>query len=148
MSHVLIAEDDPHILRVISLWLSRQGHQVFEARNGAVALGLFWEHAPDVLVTDINMPIMDGLELVEQVLREPGNLRGVIVLTNRWDHGQIRERLAQSGVHVLPKPFSPSKLSDLIQTIVAQEPMDVVAGSAPKPSAGPPATQPGPVGGP
>lgn len=148
MSRILVAEDDPHILRVISLWLSRQGHQVLEARNGAVALGLFREHAPEVLVTDVNMPAMDGFELVEQVLRKPGNLRGVIVLTNRWDHGQIRESQARSGVHVLPKPFSPSRLSDLIQTIAAQEPMGVVDGSAPEPSAGPPVTQPQRIGGP
>jgi CheY-like chemotaxis protein len=138
MSRILVAEDDPHILRVISLWFSRQGHQVFEARNGAVALGLFREHAPEVLVTDVNMPAMDGLELVEQILHEPGNLRGVIVLTNRWDHGQIRERQAQSGVYVLPKPFSPSRLSDLIQMIAAQEPMGIADGLSPEPSAGPP----------
>jgi CheY-like chemotaxis protein len=148
MSHILVAEDDPHILRVISLWLSRQGHQVLEARNGVIALGLFQQHTPEVLVTDVNMPAMDGLELVEQVLRQPGNLRGVIVLTNRWDHGQIREKQALSGVHVLPKPFSPSKLSDLIQSIVAREPMAVVGGSAPEPSAGPPVTPSGSVGGP
>jgi len=123
MSRVLIAEDDPHILRVISLWLSRQGHEVFEARNGALALALFGQHKPDVVVTDVNMPAMDGLELVERILDEPGDVRGVVVLTNRWDHGEIRERQGYANVHVLPKPFSPTKLSELIQTVMAQEPM-------------------------
>ncbi len=123
MSRVLIAEDDPHILRVISLWLSRQGHEIFEARNGALALALFIEHKPDVLVTDVNMPAMDGLELVEHILDEPGNLRGVVMLTNRWDHGEIRERQGYANVHVLPKPFSPTRLSELILEVMAQEPM-------------------------
>jgi CheY-like chemotaxis protein len=136
MSQILIAEDDPHILRVISLWLSRQGHQVLEARNGAIALGLFRQHRPEVLVTDVNMPALDGLELIEQVLQDPGELRGVVVLTNRWDHGQIRERQATSGVHVLPKPFSPSKLSELIVEIVAGERLAVTDSSAPEPSSG------------
>ena len=46
---------------------------------------------------------------------------GVIVLTNRWDHGEIRDRLAQWGVQVLPKPFSPSRLSELIELLMNTE---------------------------
>ncbi len=121
MSRILVAEDDPHILRVISLWLSRQGHEVLEARTGLAALELFRTGKPDVLVSDVNMPEMDGVELVETVLGEGRVLRGIIVLTNRWDHADIRERLAEWGVHVLPKPFSPSRLSDLIHELLAHE---------------------------
>jgi CheY-like chemotaxis protein len=117
MSCVLIAEDDPHILRLISMWLTRQGHEVHEARNGLLARDFIRHTQVDVLVSDINMPGLDGLELVETVLNE-GRVRcGIVVLTNRWDHGDIRDRLARRGVHVLPKPFSPSKLSELIESL-------------------------------
>jgi DNA-binding response OmpR family regulator len=117
MSRILVAEDDPHILRLISMWLRRQGHEVLEARNGVMARELIQARAIDVLVSDVNMPGLDGIGLVESVARE-GRVRfGIVVLTNRWDHGEIRDRLAEWGVHVMPKPFSPSRLSDLVEQL-------------------------------
>ncbi len=118
MSRILVAEDDPHILRLICMWLQRQGHTVLEARNGLAARALVQAEAVDVLITDINMPRLDGLELIAATLPEERVRRGVIVLTNRWDHGEIRDRLAQWNVQVLPKPFSPSRLSELIESLM------------------------------
>ena len=60
MAEILVAEDDLHILRVISLWLKKHGHTVHEATNGQEALDLMREHRPDVLVTDVNMPTEFG----------------------------------------------------------------------------------------
>jgi CheY-like chemotaxis protein len=117
MSRILVAEDDPHILRLISMWLQRQGHTVIEARNGLMARALIQDAPVDVLVTDINMPGLDGVTLVESVLQNGRVRQGIVVLTNRWDHGAIRDRLAVSGVHVIPKPFSPSRLSELVDSI-------------------------------
>lgn len=117
MSRILVAEDDPHILRVICLWLSQQGHDVDEARNGLAALQQFGDKPPDILITDVNMPGMDGLELLHEVSQNAHHLRGVVVLTNRWDHREISAGHAGVNVHVVPKPFSPSKLADLIAEI-------------------------------
>ncbi len=119
MNRILVAEDDPHILRLICMWLKRQGHDVLEARNGLIARDLLRDDAVDILVSDINMPGLDGLALVESALQDERVRRGIVVLTNRWDHGDIRDRLAQRGVHVLPKPFSPARLSELIETLAA-----------------------------
>jgi len=121
MSRILVVEDDPHILRVISLWLTRQGHQVCEARNGLAARELVQQQMPDILITDINMPGMDGLKLLEQLRNENRTPRGLVVLTNRWDHREIGESLANWGVHVVPKPFSPSKLAELIRQLDEQQ---------------------------
>ncbi len=119
MSRILVAEDDPHILRLISMWLTRHGHEVIEARNGLVARELISTQPVDVLVSDVNMPGMDGLNLVETVYGTGQVRHGVIVLTNRWDHGEIGERLADWGVQVIAKPFSPSRLSELIESMTA-----------------------------
>jgi CheY-like chemotaxis protein len=127
MARILIAEDDPHILRVISMWLSRNGHTILEARNGVAALELFKAHSPDLLLADVNMPGMDGIELIEAVMADGRPLRGIVMLTNRWDHAQIGERLAGYGVQVLPKPFSPSRLSDLVQELSAAAPQPSTA---------------------
>lgn len=130
MSRILVAEDDPHILRLISMWLKRQGHTVCEARNGLMARDLIAAEPVDVLITDINMPGLDGLGLIEAVLPAGRVRRGVIVLTNRWDHGAIRGRLAEWGVQVLPKPFSPSKLSELIGELMSGAPAGTAAPDA------------------
>ncbi len=114
MTRIVVAEDDPHILRVICLWLSRQGHEVPPAQNGLEALALVCAHQPAVLVTDVNMPGMDGLALLAELERLQRRPDGVVVLTNRWDHREIGDMLAAGKLHVLPKPFSPSKLAALI----------------------------------
>ena len=124
MSRILIAEDDPHILRVISLWLSRQGHEVIEARNGLVALELFSEHEPEILVTDVNMPGMDGLALLERLPKDGYRPAGIVVLTNRWDHRELHDRISaeRDNVHVVPKPFSPNALATLIDELLGVKP--------------------------
>lgn len=121
MSRILVAEDDPHILRLISMWLKRNNHDVVEARNGLAARDLILAEPVDVLVTDVNMPGLDGVLLIEAVLPTGHVRHGVIVLTNRWDHGEIRDRLGQWGVQVLPKPFSPTRLLELLEQLSATE---------------------------
>jgi CheY-like chemotaxis protein len=117
MSLIVVAEDDPHILRVICLWLTRQGHEVLEARNGVAAWELLQQIQPEILITDINMPGMDGLGLLERLKNHERPPRGIVVLTNRWDHREIGESLAGRGVQVVPKPFSPTKLAELIEQL-------------------------------
>ncbi len=119
MSRILVAEDDPHILRLIAMWLKRNGHDVVEARNGNGARDLVVAETFDVLVTDINMPGLDGIQLIEAVVSTGHIHRGIVVLTNRWDHGEIRERLSQWDVRVIPKPFSPSRLSEVVDKLTA-----------------------------
>lgn len=117
MSVILVAEDDPHILRVMSMWIQRQGHIVREARNGIAAQKHLMAEPVDVLVSDVNMPGMDGIALVEYAVAEQRVRRGIIVFTNRWDHGDIRDNLERWNVRVLPKPFSPSRLADLVEEL-------------------------------
>lgn len=121
MSKILVAEDDPHILRLMSMWLCRQGHAVVEARNGMQALELLRANEVDILISDVNMPGLDGLQLVDAALRDKRVRQGVVVLTNRWDHGEIRDRLANWGVQVMPKPFSPARLAELVTKLLAGE---------------------------
>lgn len=118
MSRIVVAEDEPNILRVISLWMTRQGHEVVETRNGLAALEALSASTPDLLITDINMPGMDGLELLRRIMGTPQEPRGVIVMTNRWDHRELAAALEGWGVHLMTKPFSPSRLAALVQELV------------------------------
>jgi CheY-like chemotaxis protein len=119
MARIMIAEDDPHISRVISLWLKRNGHEVIEAVSGDKALAAIRENAPDVLVTDVNMPGMDGLELLEAVRSEALIDHQAIVLTSRCDQAEIEAQATQLGAVVHPKPFSPMQLTRTIEESLA-----------------------------
>lgn len=120
MAKVVVAEDDAHILRVICLWLSRQGHVVLEAHNGRAALDLVVAEQPEILVTDVNMPELDGLCLLAELTQRGIRPAGTVVLTNRWDHREIGEQLATQGVRVIPKPFSPTSLAAIIAELAEQ----------------------------
>lgn len=119
MSRILVAEDDAGIRRVITMWLERQGHEVRSLSNGREALEACVADTPDVLISDVNMPELDGIQMIEQLSAQGRAPRGVIVLTSRWDHAQIGERLAGLNAHVLPKPFSPARLAELVENITS-----------------------------
>ena len=119
MARILIAEDDPHIGRVVALWLKRNGHEVSIAPTGDKALSLIREIRPDLLVTDVNMPGLDGLRLLEAVQAEALLAHPAIVLTSRCDQADIAARAGQMGAVVHPKPFSPKHLMEAIEAALA-----------------------------
>ena len=115
MAVILVTEDDPHILRVISLWLVRNGHEVCEARNGREALERLQAGDVDLLITDLNMPGISGMELLDAA-KNAGTLPGgLIVLTSRCDQREITDQVQAFGGVVHPKPFSPSRLLQLVE---------------------------------
>ncbi len=110
MARIVIAEDQAHIRHVLSMWIKRHGHEVLEAATGRAALELLQRHPADLLMTDINMPEMDGLELSRQAFTACPTLRRVFVVTSRCDQRDILAQLSDPRVCVFPKPFSPSQL--------------------------------------
>ena len=64
---VLLVDDDPAILRLLSTWLEKAGYDVRQAEDGRQALATFEQQCPDFLITDWEMPNMDGLALCEAV---------------------------------------------------------------------------------
>ena len=116
MAKILVAEDDRHISRVITLWLKRNGHQVVAAYDGASALEMIREERPDMLITDVNMPGLDGLDLLEAARAEGILDRKAIVLTSRCDQREIEARAGKVDAFVHPKPFSPQRLMEAIES--------------------------------
>lgn len=115
MAKIVVAEDDRHISRVIALWLQRGGHQVLTATDGAKALELIRAESPDLLVTDVNMPVMDGLDLLAAVRAESLIAHQAVVLTSRCDQAEIEARARELGAVVHPKPFSPMHLTETVE---------------------------------
>lgn len=120
MATIVIAEDEVHIARVVSIWLKKSGHTVFEGNNGRTALELVRQHKPELLITDVNMPVMDGIELVKTCASEGLPKVGTIVLTSRCDQSEIRDQLQEFDVLLHAKPFSPSKLTADVQQLLSR----------------------------
>ena len=119
MALILIAEDDAHMLRILSIWLQRNGHEVCEACNGLEAKERFSEHSFDFVVSDVNMPEMSGIELVEWLRTERQSEVPIILLSSRCDQTVIAKKLDSLDVQIYPKPFSPSQLVDHIEQRLA-----------------------------
>ena len=120
MARILTVDDQPLITRVISGWLERHGHTVTRCADGREALASLASSAFEVLITDIDMPIMDGLTLLSHVdiLKK---LAGVIVVTGRTDYRELAVA-NDLKLHILPKPFSPTAMYQLIGAILQTAP--------------------------
>jgi two-component system chemotaxis response regulator CheY len=110
MAKILIADDDAHIVRVLSMWLQRHGHEVVTSRDGEAALETLDRETVDMIISDMNMPGLDGIGLAKAVRAKGGGAIPILVLTARCDQERLNEQLATYGVRVYPKPFQPSQL--------------------------------------
>lgn len=114
---ILLADDDPFIHHIVTLWLNRNGHEVSNVHNGLEALAKLKKDSFDVLITDVNMPLMKGIDLVKEVLQLPQRPDLIVVLTSRCDTGQLKKDLNNPQVHLFNKPFSPAVLTELIERL-------------------------------
>jgi CheY-like chemotaxis protein len=114
----LVADDDAFIVRIMSIWLTRHGHDVVCVQNGQQALEQVQLGNIDVAISDMNMPVMDGAGFVRQV-RETLKLNlPIIVLSARCDRDNLCEILAKYDVRIYPKPFLPSQIVSEINQLV------------------------------
>ena len=108
---ILVADDETHILNVVSLKLRNAGFRVLTARDGQEALDIATQESPDLLITDYHMPMLSGLELCRR-MRQDKRTESIpaIMLTARGY--QLEEQDTQtSGIRsMLSKPFSPRHL--------------------------------------
>lgn len=116
---ILIVEDEPHMLRVTELSLKKGGYEILTARNGLEAIELAEREAPELIVMDVTMPVMDGITALKRLKAMPATAGiPVIMLTSR---GQLiaREESEESGATLfLTKPFSPSALAAAARRII------------------------------
>ena len=114
---VLVVDDEIHIVHVVAIKLRNNGYEVVSADNGAEAYELALKDKPDIIVTDFQMPVMTGMELIEK-LRQNDDTKNipVIMLTARSFavSQEVQDELHISGC--LSKPFSPKELLGLLKT--------------------------------
>jgi len=119
----LIVDDEAHIRRVLEIKMKKHGMQVLMANNGQEALDLIHEHRPDVVITDINMPIMDGKTLCIQTnpLKKEKTFL-TIVVTARIDPEERNWVNEMQDTVLMEKPFSTMEILSTIQTYLGDAP--------------------------
>ena len=117
MGHqILIVDDDPHIREVICFALDEAGFQTAVARDGAEALAQFAARAPDLIILDVGMPEMDGLEVCRQI-RKTSDVP-ILFLSARDEEIDRILGLEIGGDDYVTKPFSPRELIARIRVIL------------------------------
>ena len=109
MARILIVDDEPQVLEILARILERHGHTVLKAADGETALRMYAGNPTDVVITDILMPEMDGLELLIRMRGAFPEAR-IIALSGGGFIGKeevLRDAVRLGAVGVLEKPFSP-----------------------------------------
>ena len=115
MARILVADDDFGIRDVLRYRLEHAGHEVRTARSGSDALKQLSVECPDILIIDMMMPDISGMEVLRDLCkREDGTVPEVIVITARIDKANEASAL---GHHVIEKPFSVNALAALVQDL-------------------------------
>ena len=109
---ILVAEDDPDILRLVGLSLGRRGFAVVEVADGREALDALRAERPDLAVLDIHMPGLSGLEVVEAAQADPATAHiPLVILSASAQSLEVQLGLARGARAYLTKPFAPAELA-------------------------------------
>lgn len=119
MSTILLVEDDPDIRHLVSYKLGRGGFDVIEAADGVAALHEARRHTPDLVILDVRMPRMSGLEVCRE-LRAGALTAGVpiIMLTARARQQDLEQAFAAGATDYVVKPFSPRALQERVESLL------------------------------
>lgn len=116
MNKILIADDEPHVLRVLKLSLEKEGYAVETCANGKEALTRLEQEHPDILITDIQMPLMTGEELCRHIKQHmPERKFLIFVLTSRTEIEHREWSRNINNLLFLEKPVSIRNLLEKIE---------------------------------
>ena len=117
MPKILVVEDSKEMLSNISMLLKMNGYEVFEAEDGVSGFETAKKQLPDVIVSDIMMPVADGLRFLQEVRREPDLITTpFIFLTAKVDRRDVRTGMISGADDYVSKPFKSKELIEAIET--------------------------------
>ncbi|PHY18838.1 response regulator [Caulobacter sp. BP25] len=121
MSAILTVDDSASIRAAIKIALSSEGYGVTEAANGAEGLEKASAGGFDLIVTDLNMPVMDGLTMIRELRARPAGAGvPIIFLTTESDADVKAQAKAAGATGWLTKPFEPDQLVRVVKKVLAK----------------------------
>lgn len=123
MPTILIADDEPHIVELVRLTLEDARVRVVDAHDGATALDRAAAWSPDLILLDVHLPDVSGLEVCARVRAHRGPAVKIVMLTAAAQDADVARGLAAGADHYLTKPFSPVRLLSLVEALMPQAPV-------------------------
>lgn len=121
MANILVVDDSPSMQKMVSFTLKGSGHQVVEASDGKQALALAQKQSFDAILSDVNMPNMNGLELCEQLRKLPNYKFVPILMLTTESSGDVKMVGKSAGATGwLVKPFNPDQLVKTIEKVLSR----------------------------
>ena len=114
MARVLVVDDEPDERFLVGRALRKQGHEVTVAENGAAGLKAAQDWVPDLIVTDVMMPVMGGVEFIRRLRADPA-VAGIPILAASGD-----THLAGGADAILDKPYRDHELVTIVNTLLAK----------------------------
>jgi two-component system phosphate regulon response regulator PhoB len=121
MSTILLVEDDPDIRHLVSYKLTKAGFEVTAVADGLAALRAVRENPPDLVLLDVRMPEMSGIEVCREL--RAGTLGAavpIIMLTARARPQDLEQGFAAGATEYIIKPFSPRDLQDRVKAALSR----------------------------
>jgi|ERR1039457_6703283 CheY-like chemotaxis protein len=112
MARILVVDDEPDERFLVGRTLRKQGHAVTVAENGVAGLKTAQEQVPDLVLTDVMMPVMDGVEFIRRLRSDPATA-GIPILAVSGD-----THLAGAADAVLKKPYDDHRLAAIVSSLL------------------------------
>jgi CheY-like chemotaxis protein len=120
LGKILVVDDDQRMLRVVGLYLAMEGYEVMSADDGRTALAEVVRQKPDLIIMDIMMPGMDGIEACTRIRADPATASIPVLLFSALSSGHDIERARLAGAnHLITKPFNLVGLVEIVSSLCA-----------------------------
>lgn len=120
---ILVAEDERDIAEVVRMFLEGEGYRVIEAENGERAVEVARRELPDLIMMDLNMPVLDGIGAAKRIREDP-RLRDVPILTNSaygkqgMEYSRQEEELGPGFTFYFTKPLDYERLGEMLRRLL------------------------------
>lgn len=119
---ILIADDDDSLRLLLQATLRDARYEIMEATGGVQALALREKHQPDLVILDIAMPGLSGLEVCRMIKESPQSAATPVIMLTASGHASDRTQAASVGAdEFMAKPFSPLALLSMVERLLAKE---------------------------
>ncbi len=121
-TRALVVDDSVSMRRMVAFTLSQAGFAVVEGENGAAGLAELDRAPVELIITDVNMPVMDGFRFVREVRRRPGHeATPILMLTTDSEQERKAEGRAAGATGWIVKPFDPDRLVEVVRKVLPVE---------------------------
>jgi CheY-like chemotaxis protein len=131
---IIIADDEAFLAQMLSFNIQKTGHKVFVARDGVELCAMAEKTRPSLIITDYQMPVMNGLAACIRLKQNPATAGIPILMLTARGHRLSPEELSQTNIRLLmPKPFSVREVIGKVEELLhAAAPVPAAVGGSPK----------------